>query len=57
MFADVLARLVKEGKPMQAAIALAAREAGMSGQVTLKHIQEAVAKHPASFPPNYLRLR
>jgi hypothetical protein len=57
MFAEQLEKLVKEGVPMQAAIDQAARQAGIAGRVTLKDIQDAVAKNPIAFPPNYLRLR
>jgi hypothetical protein len=57
MFAELLAKRVKDGVPMQAAIDQAAKEAGIAGRVTLKDIQGAVAKNPTAFPPNYLRLR
>jgi hypothetical protein len=57
MFAEQLAKLVKEGVPMQLAIDQAAKHAGIAGRVTLKDIQDAVAKSPTAFPPNYLRLR
>jgi Flp pilus assembly protein TadB len=55
MFADALARLVKEGKPLPAAIGIAAKECGITP--TIKDIQKAVWAHPHLFPPAYKRLR
>lgn len=57
MFADVLASLIQQGVPMQSAIERAARDCGLAGQVTIRHLQDAVTKHPNAFPPGYLRLR
>ena len=55
MFDSALVRLVKEGKPLPAAIGMAAKEAGISP--TVKDIQRVVWAHPHLFPPAYKRLR
>lgn len=55
-FADALAKHAQGGKAMGEAVALAAKEAGLTREPTLADVLAAVAQHPNSFPLNYPRV-
>jgi Flp pilus assembly protein TadB len=51
-----MVRLIKEGKPIQVAIAMAAKELGLQS-LSLTRVAQAVSTRPNDFPPAYRRLR